>query len=41
MNPEEIQESFKAIHESIEKSRMLPETKRIQESLQVSLNQGI
>jgi hypothetical protein len=41
MDPGEIKESFQSIHESIENSQMLPETKRIQESLQVSLNQGI
>ncbi|MBN2093365.1 zf-HC2 domain-containing protein [candidate division KSB1 bacterium] len=41
MSPEEIKESFKSIRETIENSQMLPETKRIQESLQISLNQGI
>lgn len=41
LSPEEIKESFKSMHETIENSQMLPETKRIQESLQVSLNQGI
>ncbi|GEM_PF-1921834 len=41
MSPEEIKESFKLIQETIENSQMLSETKRIQESLQLSLNQGI